>query len=105
MVFGYPKRIALVELAKKCQKIENRFKSVQRTTLYSKILLSLGFKLKDFRIGKEVIFFRSTKFHLLEKLLLDLEETPEDTLEQLKRALIRSMWRCIIFLGRAKFTQ
>lgn len=74
---------------------------MQRPILYSKILLSRGFELKDFRIGKEVIFFRSTKFDLLVKLLHDLEETPEDTLEQLKRSLIRSMWRCTIFLGEA----
>lgn len=104
MCFGYPKRIASEKLIKKCEPIEKRFKCMQRPTLYSKILLSRGFKQTDFRIGKEMFFFRSTKFNLLEKLLHDLELTPEDTLQQIKRALIRSTWRCAIFLGRPKVT-
>lgn len=85
MCFGYPKRIALEELVKKCHPIEKRFERIQRPTLYSKILISREFELKDFKIGRDIIFFRSTKFNLLEKLLHDLEKTPEDTLEQLNR--------------------
>lgn len=103
MCLGYPKRIVLEELAKKCQPIENKFKSIKRSTLYSKILLSRGFGLNDFKIGREMIFFRSTKFYILERLIRDFEENREDTLEQLKRSLIKSMWYCVMWRLCARF--
>lgn len=105
MCFGYPKRIALEELIKKCQPIEARFKSFERSTLYSKILLSRGFKLENFRIGKEIIFFRSTQFSLLQDLLRDLEESPENTIKQIKAALARSLWRYIASPGISIFSR
>lgn len=102
---GFPKRITLEELVNVCQPIEKKFQSFQGPNLYSKILLSRGFRQNDFRIGREVIFFRSAKFSLLEKLFHDMRESPDDTSKQISGALARSMWRCTIarisFLGNA----
>lgn len=106
---GFPKRITLEELVNVCQPIKKKFKSFQGPNLYSKILLSRGFRLNDFRIGKEMIFFRSANFSLLEKLFHDLRESPENTSKQITGALIRSMWRCnilrISFLGNVTIPQ
>lgn len=47
--------------------------NVNRSTFYSKLFLSIGFKLEEFTIGNEAIFIRSNKFGSLEKFFSDLE--------------------------------
>lgn len=68
MRFGYPKRIAFQGLVNACKPIEEKLKKtcVEQSNFYTKVLLSIGFHLKDFKIGKDTIFFRSNKIHLME---------------------------------------
>lgn len=76
-------------------------------------LLSIGLKMNDFKIGTDTIFFRSTKFDLIEKFQVDLEKTPDLPLKMIEqalvnRALIRSKWRraihCILSMFNFFYT-
>lgn len=71
--FGYPKRIAIQQILDPCKVIENKLMKMcsDRSNFCSKILLSIGFKLSDFKIGNDTIFFRSNKFHLMEEFFSD----------------------------------
>lgn len=99
-------RINLAEFVNKLQPIQSRFEHV--IGLYSKILLSRGFKPNDFVIGKDMIFFRSANISLVEKFLHDLKEYPEATLKEIRKALWICIWRrfvmvqkiCIKFRGK-----
>lgn len=76
--FGYSKSVTLQELDQKCSSIVKKFAkaSVSRSIFYSKLFLSIGFKLEEFTIGNEAIFFRSNKFESLEKFFSDLKTEP-----------------------------
>lgn len=73
MRFGYSENIPLEKIIGVCKLVENKLSkwSVNQSNFYSKVLLSLGFKLKDFQIGKDLIFFRTNKIRLLENLFCD----------------------------------
>lgn len=77
--FGYPKRIELRKIVDACEWLEKKLniEFEQRSMFYSKVLLYIGFKLKDFKMGHDAIFFRSKKFHLLENFLSDLAESED----------------------------
>lgn len=82
--FGYSKRIDFQELVNRCKSLEDKFQndSFNRQYFYSKVLLSIGFKHEDFKMGSGVIFFRSNKFNLLEKIFSNMTGIPYLTLEQ-----------------------
>lgn len=73
--FGYSKSVPFQELVEKCKTVEKKLikASDSRSDFYSKVLLSIGFKFEDFKMGNEAIFFRSNKFELLEKNFCDME--------------------------------
>lgn len=81
MKFGYPKRIYLQDLVNVCKELENNLKtiSIKQSNFYSKVLLSIGFKLKDFKMGNNAIFFRAEKFHLLEKIFSETASFSEQS--------------------------
>lgn len=76
--FGFSKHIELQQLVDKCKLIEDKLNTARldRSQFYSKVLLSIGFRLEEFRIGNGVIFFRSNKFELLEKFFCDITSEP-----------------------------
>lgn len=66
--FGYPNRIAFQDLINACKPIEEKLKNtyIWPSNFYTKVLLSMGLTLNDFKIGKDVVFFRLNKIHLVE---------------------------------------
>lgn len=76
--FGYSKSVAFEKLAEKCRLVEEKWKKkyVDRLSFYSKVLLSIGFKVDEFKMGKEAIFLRSNKIALLEKFFVDIKTLP-----------------------------
>lgn len=75
--FGYPKRIPIQKMIEICKSIEEKFKKMYtQKYFYRKVLLTLGFKIKDFKMGNDEIFFRSDKFHLLENFFSDVQDAP-----------------------------
>lgn len=83
MRFGYPKRIDLQNLVNACKPIEEKLKSAcskeclkeQPNYVYTKVLLFIGFYLKDFKMGNDLIFFRTDKIHLMEVFFSNLSTT------------------------------
>lgn len=71
--FGYAKHVALQKIIDECKCIENKFGkwSDNQLNFYSKVLLAIGLRLKDFKMGNDSVFFRSNKFHLLDKFFPD----------------------------------
>lgn len=72
--FGYSKRINVQSIVEACKPIEKRLTKLcaNPSKLCSYVMLYLGFKLNEFKLGKDVIFCRSNKFHLLEQFLSSL---------------------------------
>lgn len=100
MRYGYPKRLILQELVNLCRPLENELKSFERTVLYKKCFLSLGLELKDFKMGNNTIFFRLNKFNLIEKFIHDLKNNSTNTLNRIKKTILRWKWRQIIYCVR-----
>lgn len=97
--FGYSKSIAIDELARMCEPVDGCIKScASRMRFYSIVLLSMGFQLDEFKMGKEAIFFRSTKFSLLGEYFRS-----GDSLKKIRKYYWRTRWRKLIsafrFLG------
>ena len=69
--FGYPKRIAFQDLVYACKPIEGKLKDTYLWSInfYTKVLLAMGLTLKDFKIGNDMVFFRSNNFHLVQMFL------------------------------------
>lgn len=67
--FGYSKRIQFQEVFEKCKSVEVKFVEgyFDRSNFYSMLLRCIGFKVQDFKIGNDAIFFRSNKFELLKQ--------------------------------------
>lgn len=83
--FGYSKHVALQKLINQCKQLEEKLKipfSVDPMNLYLKVLLPIGFGSKDFKMGNDLILFRSNKIYLLEKLFSDAKATPIKKLHQ-----------------------
>lgn len=92
--YGYPKRVHLIELQDKIRPLESKLKFISTNrTLELKILQFLGFKLSDFKMGINMIFFRLNRFELFEKFIADFKNDPDFILNEMKRFLIRSNWR------------
>lgn len=77
MRFGYPKRISLQTMLNECKLVEEKINipCVDRLNFIFKVLLCIGFRFEDFKMGNDAIFFRSNKFHLIEKFFLEVAET------------------------------
>lgn len=75
MRYGYSEHVLMEKMIDVFKSVENKFSkwSINRPNFYSKVLLSLGFQLEDFKIGKDSIFFRTNKIRLLEKCFCDIE--------------------------------
>lgn len=73
--FGYAKSIPLKKLTDKCETVEKKLvkTGLGRLSFYSNVLLSIGLKIEDFKIGNETIFFRFNKFDLVEQFFVDME--------------------------------
>lgn len=71
--FGYPKRIPYKKLADACKPIEDNLKKIchEESNIYTKVILSIGLSLNNFKLGNDTIFFRSKQFHLMEKFFSD----------------------------------
>lgn len=69
--FGYSKRIPLQKLVLACEPIESSLIKIcgSQSKMYSIVMLSLGFQRNEFKMGNDVIFMRSNKFHLLEEFM------------------------------------
>lgn len=97
--FGYTKRFDFKDLVIKCEPLKQEFIKYcyDRMHFYSKVLLSIGFKLEDFKMGTEAICFRSNKFQLMEDFLSDATAA---SFEKIKRGFRTSKWRCVIIAIR-----
>lgn len=75
--FGYSKRIDVQRIVEACKPIEKRLIKLcgNQSKLCSYVMLYLGFKLNEFKMGKDLIFCRSNKFHLLERFLSSLNSS------------------------------
>lgn len=74
---GFSKHIDFEELSIKCKVLEDKLKRrMDRSEFYSKVFLSVGFRIEEFKIGRDAIFFRSNKFEILEKLFFDMTSEP-----------------------------
>lgn len=83
--FGYSKHVALQKIINQCKQLEEKLKipfSVDSTNLYLKVLLPIGFGPEDFKMGNDLILFRSNKIDLLEKWFSDAKATPIKKLQQ-----------------------
>lgn len=71
--FGYPKHISCQRIIDACKAIESKLikMCVDQVHFCTKVLLSLGFLLDDFKISNGSILFRLNKYHLLEQFLTD----------------------------------
>lgn len=77
--FGFSKHVALQTIISQCKQLGEKLKipfNVDPKNLYLRVLLPIGFGPKDFKMGNELIFFRSNKIHLLEKWFSDAKATP-----------------------------
>lgn len=81
-----------------CHPLENELENIRakRTLFYTKCLLALGFHVKDFNMGNDIIFFRMNNFHLID----DLKNNPKDTLNSMKKSILRWKWRIAILCVR-----
>lgn len=72
--FGYSMRIDVRKIIEACKPIEKKLMKVcvNQSKLCLYVMLYLGFKLNEFKMGKDVIFCRSNKFHLVEQFLSSL---------------------------------
>lgn len=88
MRFGYSKRVAYQTIIDSCKLVENKLKKhcVNRSNICSKILLSIGFKLNDFKMGNDTIAFRANSFHLLTK----------NPLDKIEGFIWQSKWKCVL---------
>lgn len=104
MRYGYPKRLAMQELIDLCRPLENELENIESTMLYKKCFLTLGLKMKDFKMGNNTIFFRMNKFDLIERFISDSKNNSNDIFNRMKRAILRWKWRqyiwCIRFLSK-----
>lgn len=71
--FGYSKHVTFPLLIDAFKQLDDKLYKMcsNRSIFYSKILLLIGLKLNDFKIGNEAIFFRLNKYYLLENFLLE----------------------------------
>lgn len=68
--FGYSNHVPYQKIFEACKSVERlRKHCVDRSDFCLKILLSMGFKLNDFKMGCNAIAFRANKIHMLEELL------------------------------------
>lgn len=74
--FGFSKCIDFEKLVKKCRLSEDDLNKelIDPLIFYSEVLLSIGFKFDEFKIGNGAIFLNSNKFELMEKFFSDIEE-------------------------------
>lgn len=109
MQIGYPTRISFDSLNKtyerftSCRVLECDFTTMKQ--FYTKLLLSIGFQLKDFKLGEKLVFFRAQNSALIK----DLMESPANSLMKMNgyiakmaasRTKFRSTVLSIIFLKR-----
>lgn len=117
--FGFSLRFNFQELSIKCKVLEDKLKRrMDRSQFYSKVFLSIGFRLNEFKIGHDAIFFRSNKFELLQKLFCDMTSEPnlisatksnsKHLLKKIEGFFLRSKWQSTIlairFLGMKNLT-
>lgn len=69
--FGYSKRVSCQKIIDECKWVKNK-SCASRLNVCSKVLLSIGFKLRDFKMGNDGIAFRSDKFCMLETFFSDV---------------------------------
>lgn len=103
--FGFPNHIALQKLIDDCAPIEKKFNKagVNQLDFCSTVLKSLGFRPKDFKMGKDTIFFRSDKFNLLQGFFSGTTHNEENTpavAARIEGYFRRLMWRRVIIATR-----
>lgn len=74
MQLGYPEHVSLDKMINEFKLMEEKFNkwSASQSNFYSKVLLAFGFKLEDFKMGKNSIFFRPNKIRLLEDVFRNI---------------------------------
>lgn len=82
--FGYSKRVSHSRIIDACKWNELKIPYISRSKFCVNVLLCIGFKLNDFKMGNEAIAFRSNKFHLLEKFFSDCDAVREEEKEILE---------------------
>lgn len=85
--FGYAEHVTLQKIIDECKYVEKKLDkwSNNQFNFYSKVLLSIGFRLKDFKMGNDSVFFRSNKFYLLDNFFSETRtalNSKEDPLKQ-----------------------
>lgn len=63
---------------------------------YIKMLVSCGFRLKNFKMGEKLIFFRECQNGLVSEILNTNPESIKGNLAKMKRFLARNKWKLLI---------
>lgn len=92
---GFPLRVSIEQIHKRYA--PHYHLCANRTYFQTKLLLSIGLRRIDFRIGKNCILFRSDKNDIMQKLM-DAKANIPNLRQYLKRSsLIRTRWLKTIF--------
>lgn len=88
MRFGYSEHISLEKMMGEFKLVETKLNkwSANRSNFYSKVLIALGYKLADFKIGRDLIFFRTNKIRLLEDIFCEIKAISHSKLLVTKQA-------------------
>lgn len=95
MIFGFSKHVTYEKIIDACKLTKMKFYKMfdNQMKFCSKILLSIGFSLSDFKMGSGAIGFRAEKFCLLEIFFSNCE-TSEKPFESIRSFIWRSKWKC-----------
>lgn len=103
---GYPIHISLQNFLNIFKPLNEKLSNICIKNFVTKCLLSMGLKLRDFRIGTEYIFLRSKRFDVVDQLFSSDLQTVQSSILNTKKFVLRSKWRtcisCILFLLKCK---
>lgn len=100
MQLGYPLHVSFDSLSYKYkQYIPNTVMDFnEMKQFYTKLMLSIGFKLRDFTFGENLIFFRAKSSKLIDQLMSSSSESIKIMKRYTARSKIRVVALCLIFL-------
>lgn len=101
MQLGYPNRVSIDSLNGtyeryiSCGVFESGFNGIKQ--FYTKLLLSIGFKSKDFKFGETLIFFRGQNSGLIDQLLGSPPNSIELNVTKMRHYTARIRFRSVVY--------
>lgn len=100
MHLGYPTKVAIESMNSfykryfRVDTIENNFDNIKQ--FYTRLLLSMGLKLRDFKFGEKFIFLRDQNSKIVDKLMAS-PDSIEITIANMRRYIARMKFRSLVF--------